>query len=84
LEGVNVQTVSADSYLTISLGFFAGVSLGLTVTVGVMIWLFKLLQSNVIHQTVSDLLEDSQGLDDEDSGTELDEAAETQEEWWKN
>ncbi len=74
--------MSTESYLTIALGFFAGVSIGLTVTVCIMVWLFKVLQSNIIHQTVADLLDGSQS-EDEDGGVEFDEAAEAQEEWWK-
>jgi hypothetical protein len=69
----------------VALGFFAGLSLGLMVAIGIMVWLFRLMQSNVIQETIAELMEEGGGEEggDEDCPSGFRDDTETQEEWWK-
>jgi hypothetical protein len=73
-----------DFYVWMLLGFFAGLSAGLAVSIFLAVWWIRVMQTKLVGETVAEIMEEL-GIDDDpegDSGSPAD-PEDRQEEWWK-
>ena len=75
--------MTAEFYLAIGLGFFAGLSVGLIATIVLTVFWIRALQTKMVGETVNEIMdelgmsEDVQEHDDQPDPDDL------HEEWWK-
>lgn len=75
--------MTTEFYIGIALGFFAGLSLGLGLTVVLAVSWLKAVQTRLVGDTVAEIMEEL-GMPEEDPQAETStDPDDFQEEWWK-